>query len=118
MSAQASLCLLARGLVIRERLLLKHPWKPWRCGLWPHIVVTTRRQDPFLGEQIRRIVGSLSHAEEKTKHEWMNRIILRLWNENELMLGEKWLILFSLPSNADEGKGTTYRHINRSNAKI
>ncbi|GFW75381.1 hypothetical protein TNCV_4190351 [Trichonephila clavipes] len=35
-------------------------WKLWRCRLWPHLVVTTRYQDPSFGERVRRIVGSLN----------------------------------------------------------
>ncbi|GFV87910.1 hypothetical protein TNCV_781911 [Trichonephila clavipes] len=46
---QASLRPLVGRLVIRERMLLKNRWEPWRCGMWFHLVVTAHYQDPFIG---------------------------------------------------------------------
>ncbi|GFV80479.1 hypothetical protein TNCV_2150131 [Trichonephila clavipes] len=48
---------LLRDISHSGKAAFKYPWKLWRCGLWLHLV-TTRCQDPFLGEQEH------SHAEE------------------------------------------------------
>ncbi|GFU52909.1 hypothetical protein TNCV_1142181 [Trichonephila clavipes] len=65
MRVQTRLRPLTRRSDIRRRMLLKHPWKLWRCWLWPHLVVTTRGQDPFLEEQEHDLVEEYRSDDER-----------------------------------------------------